>query len=443
MTAGRPITLAVDAVGGDFAPDAVLEGVATALAADPALRVLLVGPAEVVDAVRRRARPGRSGRRHRDHRHGRAPGRGRALQEGLLDRRRMPPRQGGKGGGFLLRGQHGSDHDRRHAAHRAHPGRRAARDRDRDPHGRPPVRAARRRRQRGRQARAPRAVRAHGRGVRPHDARRAGAARRACSTSARSRRRDRSSRRTRTRSWQPSVPGFVGNVEGCDIPAGTADVIVTDGFTGNVALKLMEGMSRQLLGEFKSAMLSSPVNKVAAAVLKPSLDALRDKLDPDSHGAAPLLGLDGLALIGHGSSSAKAVASALRVGAVGRARRPGGADRRRRSRLGMRRRARSCTMPRTIPATPCEVNDMPHATITSVGFLPARAPPHQRRPREDGRHHRRVDPLAHGIRERRLAAAGRVHLGPRGARGRPGARASGHRRPTRSTCSSSRPRART
>lgn len=110
--------------------------------------------------------------------------------------------------------------------------------------------------------------------------------------------------------------GFVGNVEGNDIPAGVADVIVTDGFTGNVVLKLMEGMSKHLLGEFKAALMSSPVNMVAAAVLKPSLNALRDKLDPDAHGAAPLLGVNGLALIGHGSSSPRAVASALRVGAV-------------------------------------------------------------------------------------------------------------------------------
>jgi glycerol-3-phosphate acyltransferase PlsX len=115
---------------------------------------------------------------------------------------------------------------------------------------------------------------------------------------------------------EASTPGFIGNVEGRDIPAGAADVVVTDGFTGNVALKLMEGMSRQLLGEFKRALTSSLVNKVAAAVLKPSLDGLRDKLDPDVHGAAPLLGVAGLALIGHGSSSPRAIASALRVGAV-------------------------------------------------------------------------------------------------------------------------------
>jgi glycerol-3-phosphate acyltransferase PlsX len=112
------------------------------------------------------------------------------------------------------------------------------------------------------------------------------------------------------------VDGFVGNVEGNDIPVGTVDVVVTDGFTGNVALKLMEGLSKQLLGQFKEAMLSSPVNKVAAAVLRPSLESLRDRLDPESHGAAPLLGVDGLSLIGHGSSGPRAVASALRVGAT-------------------------------------------------------------------------------------------------------------------------------
>ncbi len=112
------------------------------------------------------------------------------------------------------------------------------------------------------------------------------------------------------------VPGFVGNVEGRDIPAGVVDVVVTDGFTGNVALKLMEGMSHVLLSQFKEALLSSPVNKMAAAVLKPALAKLRDRLDPESHGAAPLLGVDGLALIGHGTSGSRAVASALRVGAT-------------------------------------------------------------------------------------------------------------------------------
>ena len=112
------------------------------------------------------------------------------------------------------------------------------------------------------------------------------------------------------------VVGFIGNIEGRGVPAGAADVVVTDGFTGNVALKLMEGMSRQLLVQFKDAMLSSALSKVAATVLKPSLESLRDRLDPDQHGAAPLLGVNGLTLIAHGSSSPRAITSALRVGAM-------------------------------------------------------------------------------------------------------------------------------
>jgi phosphate acyltransferase len=112
-----------------------------------------------------------------------------------------------------------------------------------------------------------------------------------------------------------TVPGFIGNVEGRDIPTGAADVIVTDGFTGNVALKLMEGLSKSLLDQVRDAMTSSAAAKVAAAVLRPALEGLKERLDPDELGAAPLLGLKGLVMIGHGSSGPRAVASALRVGA--------------------------------------------------------------------------------------------------------------------------------
>jgi glycerol-3-phosphate acyltransferase PlsX len=111
------------------------------------------------------------------------------------------------------------------------------------------------------------------------------------------------------------VPGFTGNVEGRDVPAGAADVIVTDGFTGNVVLKLMEGLSKSLLGQVRDAMTATAVTKIAAAVLRPALAGLKDRLDPDELGAAPLLGLKGLVLIGHGSSGPRAVASALRIGA--------------------------------------------------------------------------------------------------------------------------------
>jgi glycerol-3-phosphate acyltransferase PlsX len=110
-----------------------------------------------------------------------------------------------------------------------------------------------------------------------------------------------------------SVPGFVGNIEGRDVLAGTVDVIVTDGFTGNVVLKLLEGTSKVLLGQVKDALTGSVVNKAAAAVVAPSLRRLKERLDPDAYGGAPLLGVNGVCIIGHGSSNATAVANAVRV----------------------------------------------------------------------------------------------------------------------------------
>lgn len=111
------------------------------------------------------------------------------------------------------------------------------------------------------------------------------------------------------------VPGFAGNVEGRDVIAGVADVIVTDGFTGNVALKLLEGTSKVLLGQVKGAMTATVVTKAAAAVLAPSLKRLKARLDPDTYGGAPLLGVNGVCIIGHGSSNATAVANAIAVAA--------------------------------------------------------------------------------------------------------------------------------
>ena len=110
-----------------------------------------------------------------------------------------------------------------------------------------------------------------------------------------------------------SQPDFIGNIEGNDVPGGKADVVVTDGFTGNVALKLLEGTSEALFDQVKTAMTSSLPNKVAAAVLKPALARLKEQLDPDTYGGAPLLGLAGVCIIGHGSSGAKAVTSAISV----------------------------------------------------------------------------------------------------------------------------------
>lgn len=109
------------------------------------------------------------------------------------------------------------------------------------------------------------------------------------------------------------LPSFVGNVEGTDVLAGTADVIVTDGFTGNVALKLLEGTSKVLLGQVRDAMTSTLLSSAASTVIAPSFRALKDRLDPDRYGGAPLLGVDGICIIGHGSSSATAVENAIRV----------------------------------------------------------------------------------------------------------------------------------
>lgn len=111
------------------------------------------------------------------------------------------------------------------------------------------------------------------------------------------------------------MPDFIGNIEGNDVLQGFADVIVTDGFTGNVALKLLEGTSRVLLGQVKAAMTANAVSTLAAALLKPAMLRLKQRLDPDTYGGAPLLGINGISIIGHGSSSATAVANALRVAA--------------------------------------------------------------------------------------------------------------------------------
>jgi glycerol-3-phosphate acyltransferase PlsX len=111
------------------------------------------------------------------------------------------------------------------------------------------------------------------------------------------------------------VPNFIGNIEGRDVLAGVTDVVVTDGFTGNVALKLLEGTSKILLAQVRDAITGSPVAKTAAAVLRPALNRLKDRLDPDSYGGAPLLGVNGVCIIGHGSSRAKAVSNAIRVAA--------------------------------------------------------------------------------------------------------------------------------
>ena len=102
---------------------------------------------------------------------------------------------------------------------------------------------------------------------------------------------------------------FVGNVEGRDIMTDDVDVVVTDGFTGNVALKTLEGGMRALVRSVLGALGATPVADEAVGALMP----LYATLDPDSTGGAMLLGVDGVCIISHGSSSATAVVNALRV----------------------------------------------------------------------------------------------------------------------------------
>ena len=104
---------------------------------------------------------------------------------------------------------------------------------------------------------------------------------------------------------------FVGNVEGRDVGSGVADVLVTDGFTGNVVLKTAEGVSREILGMVRDAMTKNVVNKLAAAVLRPSLVAVRDRVDPENYGGSFLLGVRGPVVIGHGNSRARGVENAI------------------------------------------------------------------------------------------------------------------------------------
>jgi glycerol-3-phosphate acyltransferase PlsX len=110
---------------------------------------------------------------------------------------------------------------------------------------------------------------------------------------------------------------FVGNVEAREIGTGSVDVIVTDGFTGNAVLKSSEGTSLAVAALVLEALAvrDDPAFREAAAMVLPELVALRERIDPDSHGGAHLLGVRGTVVIAHGSSSRTAIASALRMAA--------------------------------------------------------------------------------------------------------------------------------
>ncbi len=110
---------------------------------------------------------------------------------------------------------------------------------------------------------------------------------------------------------------FIGNVESRRLLDGAADVVVCDGFTGNVALKTIEGTSNTLLNALRSEAERSWRAKLGGLLLRPALRSLRHQLDPDTYGGAYLLGLRGLAVIAHGNSTREAVANAIRYAALG------------------------------------------------------------------------------------------------------------------------------
>jgi len=115
----------------------------------------------------------------------------------------------------------------------------------------------------------------------------------------------------------PGAIDFVGNVEGFAIGKGVCDVLVADGYAGNVALKVMEGTSDVLLRSVRDAAMSSLRSKVGGLLLKPALRGLADQIDPEAHGGAVLLGLRHLGVVPHGSFSAYGFASAIEVAARG------------------------------------------------------------------------------------------------------------------------------
>lgn len=112
-----------------------------------------------------------------------------------------------------------------------------------------------------------------------------------------------------------ATPGinFGGNVEGKDVPSGEFDVVVTDGFTGNILIKTTEGVASLLLKIIREELTSKLVYKLAAAVLRPAFNRVRARMDYEKYGGAPLLGVNGIVIITHGRMTAEGVKHAIRV----------------------------------------------------------------------------------------------------------------------------------
>ena len=106
---------------------------------------------------------------------------------------------------------------------------------------------------------------------------------------------------------------FFGNVEGRDIAKGTVDVVVCDGFVGNVVLKMAEGFANFFLTSLKESLTSTPQSKLAAFILTPALRRMRNRLDYVEYGGAALVGVNGNCIICHGSANARAITAAIRV----------------------------------------------------------------------------------------------------------------------------------
>jgi glycerol-3-phosphate acyltransferase PlsX len=110
---------------------------------------------------------------------------------------------------------------------------------------------------------------------------------------------------------------FGGNVEARELLRGSADVVVTDGFTGNIALKLLEGTIKELMALLAEEVAQTPRGKLGGLLIRPAARRIRSRLDPDTYGGAYLLGLRGLAVVAHGSSGRGAIANAIALAARG------------------------------------------------------------------------------------------------------------------------------
>ncbi len=106
---------------------------------------------------------------------------------------------------------------------------------------------------------------------------------------------------------------FIGNVEGRHINSGDVDVVVCDGFVGNVVLKLSEGLAKMILGTLRTELTAGTLSKVGALLAKPAFDRVRKTLDYEEYGGVPVLGVNGISIICHGRSHAKAIKNAVHV----------------------------------------------------------------------------------------------------------------------------------